>query len=193
MPQRAASASAARHPFPTPPPRTTDGPVTLLISTAKGLFCAKSDRARESWRFTGPTMLGAEINHTVADPRGKSGSWLMGASTGHLGPTVFRSTDKGKTWQEAAAPPKFKEGTKRYGKPLSVKRVFWLTPGHASEPGVWYAGSVPFGLFRSEDDGATWAGLDKFNYHKDLPKWGFEGGTPGGPITHSVIVDPRDP
>ncbi|HYE77133.1 MAG TPA: glycosyl hydrolase, partial [bacterium] len=185
-------AAANGHPYPTPSPRTSDGPVTLLVSTAKGLFHATSDKSRESWKFTGPTLLGAEINHTVADPRGKSSTWLMGAKTGHLGPTVYRSTDKGKTWKEASHPPKFKEGAKRFKKPLAVDRVFWLTPGAPSEPGVWYAGTVPLGLFRSNDDGETWQGVDGFNYHKDLEKWSFEW-SPGGPITHSVGIDPRNP
>lgn len=185
-------ASPAAKLFPTPPPRTSDGPVTLLVSTAKGLFSARSDKARESWKFTGPTMLGAEINHVVSDPRDNGKTWLMGASTGHMGPTVFRSTDKGKTWVETTAPPKFKEGAKRYGKPISVQRAFWLTPGHASQPNVWYLGTVPLGLFRSEDAGNTWASVDGFNYHKDLTKWSGDF-SPGGPITHSVIVDPRNP
>jgi hypothetical protein len=28
-------------------------------------------------------------------------------------------------------------------KGLVVNQVFWLTPGHASEPGVWWAGTSP--------------------------------------------------
>ena len=36
-----------------------------------------------------------------------------------------------------------------------VEQVFWLTPGHASEPSVWYAGTSPEGLFRCEDGGDT--------------------------------------
>ena len=32
---------------------------------------------------------------------------LMATRTGHLGPTVFRSTDFGKTWKEAKIPPAF--------------------------------------------------------------------------------------
>jgi len=31
----------------------------------------------------------------------------MAASTGHLGPTIFRSTDLGKTWKETNTPPAF--------------------------------------------------------------------------------------
>ena len=45
----------------------------------------------------------------MLDPRdGKT--LLAAARTGHLGPTVFRSTDNGKTWKEAATPPAFEAG-----------------------------------------------------------------------------------
>ena len=69
------------------------------------------------------------------------------------------------------------------------------TPGHASEPGVWYAGTSPQGLFRSTDGGATWTGVDGFNEHPQRKAWcgGDQDGTPDGPKLHSILVDPRDP
>src|SRR6185503_5304291 len=76
-----------------------------------------------------------------------------------------------------------------------VKYTFWLTPGHASEPSVWYAGTSPQGLFRSEDGGMSWESIRGFNEHPLRSKWtgGGQDGTPDGPKMHSVIVDPRDP
>ena len=105
------------------------------------------------------------------------------------GPTVFRSTDRGRTWKEAAQPPAFKAGSGR-----TVDHTFWLTPGHPAEPGVWYAGTSPQGLFRSADGGVTWAGVDGFNEHPQRKAWcgGDQDGTPDGPKLHSIIVDPRD-
>ena len=75
-----------------------------------------------------------------------------------------------------------------------VDHVFWLTPGVAAEPGVWYAGTSPQGLFRSEDGGATWAPVSGFNDHPMLAMWtgGEQDGTPDGPKLHSILVDPRD-
>src|SRR5262249_244451 len=115
------------------------------------------------------------------------------AKTGHLGPTVFRSTDFGKNWKEAAKPPAFPKAPEGQ-KGRVVDHTFWLTPGHASEPGVWYAGTSPQGLFRSPDGGGTWETVGGFN---DAPylKAKFGGpqdGTPDGPKTHSILVDPRD-
>src|SRR5437588_4599420 len=126
---------------------------TLLVATRKGLWQLRSDAARRTWRVTGPQFLGHVIHHCLADPRdGKT--LLAAARTGHLGPTIFRSTDRGRTWKEAARPPAFGEGSGRV-----VDHTFWLTPGHADEPGVWFAGTSPQGLFKSPDGGATWQGV----------------------------------
>jgi hypothetical protein len=76
----------------------------------------------------------------------------------------------------------------------SVKHTFWLTPGHASEQGTWYAGTSPQGLFRSEDAGRTWEPLPGFNDDPQHRAWmgGEQDGTPDGPKLHSILVDPRD-
>jgi len=168
------------------------GEVALLLGTIKGGFVLRSSASRSQWKTEGPFYLGSKVHHMVLDPRdGKT--MLMAARTGHLGPTVFRSTDAGKSWKEAEQPPAFpkaEEGKKG----LSVDHVFWLTPGHASEPNVWYAGSSPQGLFRSEDGGATWQGVAGFNEHPDRIKWvgGEQDYTPDGGKMHSVIVSHAD-
>jgi photosystem II stability/assembly factor-like uncharacterized protein len=128
----------------------------------------------------------------VLDPRDRR-TLLLAARTGHLGPTVFRSLDFGKSWQEAKRPRAFAKAEAEEDK-REVDHVFWLTPGHASEPGVWYAGTSPQGIFRSEDGGATWDGVAGFNHNPLRRKWtgGPEDGTPDGPKMHSLLVDPRD-
>jgi hypothetical protein len=169
------------------------GPVALLIGTRKGAFILRSDRSRRTWKLSPPIFLGHIAHHLVLDPRDRR-TLLMAARTGHLGPTVFRSTDFGKTWAEAQRPPAFPkvpEGEKG----RVVDHVFWLTPGHASEPDVWYAGTSPQGLFRSADGGVTW---EPFSYINDDPQYRewmgtVQDGTPDGPKLHSIIVDPRDP
>jgi hypothetical protein len=161
---------------------------TLLIATRKGLWQLTPDTTRRKWRLTGPHFLGHVVHHCVADPRdGKT--LLAAARTGHLGPTIFRSADRGRTWHEAKRPPAFREGSGR-----AVDHTFWLAPGHAGEPKTWYAGTSPQGLFRSEDDGATWVGVDGFNEHPMRKTWcgGDKDGTPDGPKLHSILIDPRD-
>src|SRR5262249_50958229 len=142
-------------------PRAT----TLLIATRKGLWTLMADAARRQWKVSGPDFLGHIVHHAIRDPRdGKT--LLAAARTGHLGPTVFRSTDRGRTWKEAAKPPAFKEGSGR-----TVDHTFWLTPGHPTQPGVWWAGTSPQGLFRSTDDGVHWEGVDGFNQHPQQKPW----------------------
>jgi photosystem II stability/assembly factor-like uncharacterized protein len=166
--------------------------VALFVATRKGAWIFTSDAARKKWKINGPHFLGHIINHVVLDPRDKK-TLLATASTGHLGPTIFRSTDFGKTWKEAKQPPAFPkvpEGEKG----RSVKHSFWLTPCHENEPNAWYAGTSPQGLFRSDDGGVTWAPLPGVNDNATMRPWfGTEqDGTPDGPKLHSLIVDPRD-
>jgi len=172
------------------PRSSRSGGTVLLVATRKGAWIYRGDTARKQWRSTGPHFLGHIIQHLMLDPRdGKT--LLAAASTGHLGPTIFRSTDMGKNWKEATRPPAFKkmEGGR------TVNHTFWLTPAHKNEPNVWYAGTSPQGLFRSEDGGVTWNEFSGLNDDKQYREWmGREqDGTPDGPKLHSIIVDPRDP
>lgn len=166
--------------------------VALLVATKKGAFILTSDSKRKTWQTKGPLFLGNIVHHVMLDPRdGKT--MLIAAKTGHLGPTVYRSTNQGKTWKEASTPPAFPKAPEGE-KGRTVDHVFWLTPGHANEPKVWYAGTSPQALFRTEDGGDTWEPVSGFNDHTMLMTWtgGDQSGTPDGPKLHSVIVDPRD-
>lgn len=165
----------------------------VLVATRKGAWLFHGDTARRHWRVDGPHFLGHIISHVVLDPR-DGRTVLAAAKTGHLGPTIFRSPDRGRTWKEAARPPAFATAAPgQQGR--SVDHTFWLTPSVAGEPGVWYAGTSPQGLFRSEDGGVTWAPFSSINDDPQYRKWmgSAQDGTPDGPKLHSIIVDPRDP
>ena len=167
--------------------------VSLYVATIKGAFVLQADASRRTWKLDGPHFLGSEANHLVRDPRDPR-TLLLAARTGHLGPTVFRSHDAGRTWQEAARPPAFPKAPEGSVGPV-VQRTFFLAPGHASQPGVWWAGTVPHALFRSEDRGASWElqeGFSRFLAGLKERKPDNIGETPGGAITHSILVDPRD-
>jgi hypothetical protein len=164
----------------------------IYVATRKGIWIAScgSDR-RKGWQLRGPSFLGTQCHHVVLDPRDRK-TLLAASRQWHLGPTVFKSTDFGETWKEAATPPQFPKGEPR-GR--AVDHVFWLTPSTASEPDVWYAGTSPKGLFRSEDGGVNWSPVSGFNDHPEQSKWvgSDKDETPDGGKLHSILVDPRDP
>lgn len=165
--------------------------LVLMVATRKGAWLYHGDVTRKSWRVDGPHFLGHVISHVVLDPR-DGRTLLAAAKTGHLGPTLYRSTDLGKTWNESAQPPAFAKSAD--GKGRSVDHTFWLTPGPASQPNVWYAGTSPQGLFRSEDGGVTWSPFTSINDDPQYREWmgTVQDGTPDGPKLHSIIVDPRN-
>ncbi len=196
-PRRPAATARAKH---APAKSATAKPAAthafkplLLVGTRKGAFIYRGDRKRSTWTLDGPHFLGCVVHHLVQDPRDRR-VLLMAVRTGHLGPTIQRSLDGGKTWKEATRPPAFlKAAEGETGR--AVEFTCWLTPGHALEPGVWYAGVSPHGLFRSSDGGVTWDGVEGFNRGVvcDPAIAKFIHAVPEGGFTHSVLVDPRDP
>lgn len=172
--------------------RRTARRVVVLVATRKGAWLYHGDAERERWRVDGPHFLGHIINHVVLDPR-DGRTLLAAATTGHLGPTIFRSTDLGRSWKEADRPPAFAKAPDGGGR--AVEQTFWLTACHANEPDAWYAGTSPQGLFRSEDGGMTWAPFSCINDDPQYRSWmgTAQDGTPDGPKLHSIIIDPRDP
>ena len=164
-------------------------PVQLLVGTRKGAWIYRSDAGRGAWEVEGPIFLGHIIHHLVPDPR-EPGVLLLAASTGHLGPTMYRSEDGGKSWAESPKPPAFPKAD-RGGR--AVHHTFWLEPGHADEPGVWWAGTSPPGLFESRDGGRSWNAVAGFNDNPMYAAWcPPEAGTPDGALLNQIKVDPRD-
>ncbi len=167
--------------------------LVVLVATRKGAWLYRGNASRDQWQADGPHFLGHIVNHMVLDPRdGKT--LLTATATGHLGPTIHRSTDLGRTWREAARPPAFAKALDGE-KGRTVKHTFWLTPGHASQPEVWFAGTSPQGIFRSGDGGQTWEPFGTINDDPRYRSWmgSEQDGTPDGPKLHSLIIDPRDP
>ena len=173
-----------------PPPRR----VLLLVATRKGAWLFHGDAARRTWRVDGPHFLGHIVNHLVLDPR-DGRTLLAAAKTGHLGPTIFRSTDLGRTWKEAAQPPAFAKAAEGQ-KGRAVDHTFWLTPGHAQRTERLVrrhlaAGPVPLRR-RRRHLGAVLR--TSTTIRSTASGWArVQDGTPDGPKLHSIIVDPRDP
>jgi photosystem II stability/assembly factor-like uncharacterized protein len=84
--------------------------------------------------------------------------------------------------------PKFPKTAK--GPKAELKHIWQIVPGHASQPGTWYAGVDDAALFVSRDDGDTWTELKGLTNHPTRARW-----TPGagGLCLHSIVVDPTNP
>ena len=160
--------------------------LVLLIGTVKGVFLYHSDERRAEWKLTGPHLGGWEIFSVCGDSR--NGRILVGTAHFMHGPTIRTSRDFGETWEGIERDPKLPETTSA-GVKAELKHIWQIVPGHASEPGTWFAGVDDAALFVSRDDARTWSELNGLTSHPTRPRWvpGF-----GGLCLHSVIVDPTN-
>src|SRR5262245_8108193 len=125
------------------------------IATRKGLFTI--ERGESEWSIVRVSFLGDNCTLVMHDPR--TGDLIAALSHGHFGAKMHRSRDGGASWQEIATPtyPEMPAGyvpkMTHSGKPLdwSLKLIWALSPGGAGEPGVLWCGTMPGGLFKSED------------------------------------------
>jgi photosystem II stability/assembly factor-like uncharacterized protein len=159
---------------------------SLLVSTRKGLFVAEAEAA--GYRVERASFVGDNVTLAMVDPRG---GWYAALDHGHFGVKLHRSDDRGATWTEIAAPaypakPETSEDTTKW----STSLIWALAPAPDREGALW-CGTLPGGLFRSDDRGASWRLVEGLWNHPARTKW-FGGGA-DDPGIHSICVDPRDP
>jgi photosystem II stability/assembly factor-like uncharacterized protein len=159
----------------------------IVLGTRKGLLIFQQDGGR--WQRVAEAHVGARVSYAVTDPR--SEMLYACIDHGHWGCKLQRSRDGGTTWQELAT-PKYPEGALiKPEKPAVLTYQWCLEPGPATQPGRLYMGTVPGGLFTSDDHGDSWQlneGL--WNQPSRFEHW-FGGGM-NEPGIHSVAIDPRD-
>ena len=164
------------------------------VATRKGLFTL--ERGASRWSISKASFVGDNCTLVMHDPR--DGALLAALNHGHFGIKMHRSRDGAATWTEVGT-PKYPEKPADYvpktpveGKPAdwSLKLVWSLAPGGANEPGVVWCGTLPGGLFRSEDGADTWT-LNRPLWDDPLREQWFGGGA-DHPGIHSLCVDPRD-
>ncbi|MBI4305594.1 MAG: exo-alpha-sialidase [Chloroflexi bacterium] len=156
--------------------------VLVLIGTRKGAFVMETGPARTAWKVRGPYLEGHNVMHMALDPRTRT----LFAAVGDpwFGSRVHRSNDLGQTWDEPKTGPAFPPETG-----LKLEKVWNVTPGQASEPGVIYAGVEPAALFKSADNGVSWEFVKSLNDHPTRPNW--QPGA-GGLCLHTIVLDPVD-
>jgi photosystem II stability/assembly factor-like uncharacterized protein len=171
-----------------------DRKVRVWVGTRKGGYVAESDARRRRWTVKGPFQEGQEVYHIVPDPR-HPGTVYLAANSGWWGPLLKRSRDGGKKWTEVSVPgtPRFKQRTPPIEAPSAafpIKNLWHITPGPPGEPRTVFMGVDPASLWRSDDEGQSWAPLPGLNDHPTRPQWNPGA---GGMCLHTILVDPENP
>ncbi len=194
----------------------------ILLGTRKGTVIV--DRTAQGWRPRPIQHAGIPVCYAARDPR--DGTLWSSLDHGHWGPKLSRSRDGGATWEDLSS-LKYPEGARYIVKVLptpdfdptapagapeyqaaTVLKIWHLAFGHADQPGRIYAGTIPGGLFVSDDGGDTWALNRPLWNHETRGGDLFAGdatsenrwfGTPASidygvfePGIHSIVIDPRD-
>ena len=166
----------------------------IHVATRKGLFTL--ERGPKSWAITRTDFIGDNVSTVLVDPR--DGAHYAALEHGHFGCKLHRRAGAGQPWQEIGVPAYPKQPDGEIDKdpmgrviPWSLVKVWVLEPGGANEPGVLWAGTLPGGLFRSADHGATWQ-LNRPLWDMPQRKYWLGGGydVPG---IHSICLDPSAP
>lgn len=168
----------------------------FFTGTRKGFF--RFDRQPDgTWKEGANAFLGVQVPAILPDPR--DGSLYAVAEHGHFGIKLHRSDDGGESWEELDSPaypekpedaPVVVDAFRQVEVPWSLEKLWVLETGGADQPGVLWAGTIPGGLFRSEDRGESWELNRPLWDHPDRAKWAGGGYDFAG--IHSICVDPRD-
>ncbi|HLM72014.1 MAG TPA: hypothetical protein VK459_04975 [Polyangiaceae bacterium] len=169
---------------------------SIYVATRKGLF--NLERGGDGgYRVGRASFVGDPV--TMILPDGRDGSIYAAVGHGHFGAKLHRSRDGGATWEPCTNPtyPKkpddMDDRDPMRGTPIpwNVELIWALEAGGASEPGVLWCGTIPGGLFRSRDGGASWELMESLWLHPKRKEW-FGGGY-DYPGIHSICVDQRNP
>jgi len=194
----------------------------ILLGTRKGTIIF--DHTNAGWRPRPIAHAGIPVCYAASDPR--DGTLWASLDHGHWGPKLSRSRDRGATWTDISS-LKYPKGARYIVKYLptpdfnpesptalpeyadaSILKIWNIAFGNTNQPGRLYAGTIPGGLFVSDDGGDNWE-LNRplWNHHSrggdlfdgDATTENHWNGTPASidygvfePGIHSIIVDPRD-
>lgn len=160
---------------------------TLLLGTRKGFIACQHRNNR--WEVENVSFPGAPVSIAYGDPR--TGTWWAALDYGHWGVKLHRSNDRGKSWEEIAAPA-YPEGEEiRDGVPAATRYIWAMAHGGTKYPSRLWIGTDPGGLFVSEDDGNTYNLVESLWKHPTR-KGGWFGGGRDEPGIHSILLDPNN-
>lgn len=152
------------------------------IATRKGLFEIRR-RGTGGWQIARTSFLGEPVSMLL--PPDERGRMLAALNLGHFGVKLHASDDAGETWREVSTPAYPPQPADAAGPAWKLVQVWSLEAAHGT---VW-AGTLPGGLFRSADFGASWQLVEPLWNRPERPEW-FGGGydVPG---IHSICPHPQ--
>ena len=153
------------------------------VATRKGLFELR--RTAAGWTVANVSFLGEPVSMVL--PPTESGLMLAALNLGHFGVKVHASKDAGKNWQEVAAPTYPQQPADATGPAWKLVQIWSME----SRGGTVFAGTLPGGLFRSDDAGASWQ-LNEALWHRP-ERLGWFGGGYDVPGIHSICIHPTRP
>lgn len=151
-------------------------------ATRKGLFELRRDRGG-GWRIERSSFLGEPVSMLLPPPSG-TGRMLAALNLGHFGVKVHASEDAGASWTEVATPAYPQQPEDAPGPAWKLVQIWSM----AVAGDTLWAGTLPGGLFRSDDGGASWQlALALWNRPERLEWFGGGYDVPG---IHSLCPHP---
>jgi len=157
----------------------------LHIGTHKGLF--ELARHNGVWDIADVQFLGDPVSAVLAVT---DGSVYAALDLGHFGAKLWYRDLTG-NWRELPVPafPPKPEKTGDDPHPWSLGKIWALEPGGV--PGRVWAGTMPGGLFRTDDGGESWSLTEALWHMPERRQWlGVAGGEQPG--INSVLIDQRN-
>ena len=159
-----------------------------LLSTRKGLF-ELTRQASGQWDLQLTGFIADPVTMALHDAR--DGTVYAALNLGHFGVKLHRRDAGSATWQEIAVPTYPLQEQKADGDVDWKLRMIWsLASGGPDQPGVLWAGTLPGGLFRSQDRGESWQLVESLWQMPQRREW--MGGGAEVPGIHSICVDPSN-
>jgi BNR/Asp-box repeat len=157
----------------------------LYVGTRKGLFELAPQKG--AWDIVATHFLGDPVSAVLA----QDDTTYAALDLGHFGAKLWRRDGAG-AWRELVAPafPPKPEDAADDPHPWSLGKIWVIEPGGV--PGRLWAGTMPGGLFRSDDGGESWSLNEPLWLMPERRQWqGVAGGEQPG--ISSVLIDPRNP
>lgn len=148
----------------------------LAVGTRKGCFLLEHEDGHGEWTVKGPFCEGWPIYHAVHDPQSHA-IYAAAASEWH-GAGIWRSRDRGETWDLSSAGLGFGEEAQK------LSKISGLAVAH----GRILAGTESAGIFESRDEGVTWSLLSTLDGQPGREGWNDPANQPPGHLGLPAIV-----